>query len=306
MNDVVGLARVADEDLSVYVSEALDLANFNIKGKVESISIKVNLCYYWNSLTGYTTDPRLVASVIDVLREKYGLHDADIRIVEADATAMRTSHVFKMLNYEELAEEKGVTLFNLSKDNVTVRKVCVNNKELSFKIPQSLLETDLFINMPKMKIMSATVITCALKNLFGCIATPRKIVYHPVLNEAIVGVNKILKPHLTVVDGIVALGRFPVKMNLIVAGLNPFSVDCVVSEIMGYNPSQIGHLRLGHREGLGGPREIRVVGEDLTKLREMFPHVSALRLKMENRIQMQLFRLYSKIVGDVIPPFLET
>jgi len=306
MSDIVGLAKVADENLNFYVSKALDLANFNIRRKVESVSIKVNLCYYWDSFTGYTTDPKLVASIIDVLREKYRLHNADMRIVEADATAMRAFHAFKMLNYEELAEEKGVTLFNLSNDKVAVRKVCVNNRELSLKIPQSLLETDLFINMPKMKIMSATVITCALKNLFGCIATRRKIVYHKMLDEAIVGVNKILKPHLTVVDGIIGLGRFPVKMNLIVAGTNPFSVDCVVSKIMGYNPSQIGHLKLGHREGLGDPREIRVVGEDLEKLREMFPRVRGLRLKMGNRVQIQLFKLYSRIVGDVTPPFLET
>ena len=306
MDDVVGLVKVAGENLSVYVSKALDLVDFKIEREVKSVSIKVNLCYYWNSLTGYTTDPKLVASLIDVLREKYGLDKATIRIVEADATAMKTSHAFKMLNYEKLAEEKKVELFNLSKDKTIVQKVKVNDKEISFEIPESLLNADLFINIPKMKIMSTTIITCALKNMFGCIATARKIVYHPILDEAIVGINRVLRPHLTVVDGIVALGRFPVKLNLIVAGLNPFSVDCIVSRIMGYNPSQIRHLELGRKEGLGNPNEINVIGEDLTKLREAFPHVSAFHLKRENKVLLKLLRLYSRIVGDVIPPFLET
>lgn len=306
MNDLVSLVEVSDDDLTTYISKALDLIDFKINQKVQSIFIKVNLCYYWNSLTGYTTDPRLVSSVIDVLREKYGLNNVDIKIAEADATAMRTSHAFKMLNYTKLAKEKQVELFNLSKDKKVPRKVRVNGKEILFEIPKSLLNTDLFINLPKMKIMSATVITCALKNIFGCIASPKKIVYHPTLNEAIVGINKLLKPHLTIVDGIVALSRYPVKMNLIIAGKNPFSVDCIVSKIMGYNLFQIPHLKIASKEGFGTPDKIKVVGDDLTKFKKIFPHVNVLRLKLESKVQLRLLKLYSRITNDTLPPILET
>jgi uncharacterized protein (DUF362 family) len=263
------------------------------------------LCYYWDAFTGYTTDPRLVAATIDVLREKYGLENADIKIVEADATAMRTSHAFRMLGYEKLAEEKEVELFNLSLDKIIEMKVTVNGREISFPIPESLLKADLFINMPKMKIMSATTITCAFKNLFGCIASPRKIIYHPILSEAIVGVNKILHPHLTIVDGIVALGQHPVNLNLIVAGFNSFAVDWVVSEIMGYNPSRISYLKLAQAAGVGTPNDIKVVGEKIEQFRNQFPHVNAFLLKRQNNLQLKLLRLYSRTVGDVIPPILE-
>lgn len=64
-----------------------------------------------------------------------------------------------------------------------------------------------------------------MKNIFGCIGYRRKIVYHPFLDEAIVGINKVLRPHLTVVEGLVALGRYPVKLVLIMASADPFSVD---------------------------------------------------------------------------------
>lgn len=304
-NDIVNLTKV-DEDLSTSIAKALDSVNFRIEGNVESVFIKVNLCYYWNSLTGYTTDPRLVAGVIDVLREKYGLRKADIKIVESDATAMRTSHAFKMLEYDRLAEEKEVALFNLTDDKQITKKIHVDGREVTFKIPESLVDADLLINMPKMKIMSDLLLTCALKNMFGCIAAPRKIKYHPILHEAIVGINKILKPHLTIVDGIVALSRHPVKMDLIVAGLNPFSVDWVVSRIMGYSPSRIRYLKLAVREGLGNPDRIVLDGEALADVKKLFPHVNAFSLKWQNKIQLRLLKIYSRIVGDVIPPFLET
>lgn len=304
-NDIVSLTKV-DEDLPTSIAKALDSVNFRINGNVKSVFIKVNLCYYWNSLTGYTTDPQLVAGVIDVLRGKYGLKKADIKIVESDATAMRTSHVFKMLEYDKLAEEKEVTLFNLSDDKQITKKTHVNGKEVTFKIPESLVDADLLINMPKMKIMSDLLMTCALKNMFGCIAAPRKIRYHPNLKEAIVGINKILKPHLTIVDGLVALSRLPVRMDVIVAGLNPFSVDWVVSKIMGYTPSQIRYLKLATREGLGNSDRIVIDGEALADVKKMFPHVNAFSLRWQNKIQLRLLKIYSKIVGDVIPPFLET
>lgn len=307
-SDVVSLVKVADGIMTPSVENALDLVGFKVDRKVESVFIKANLCYYWDSLTGYTTDRRLVSSLIDLLRGKYGLQDADIKVVEADATAMRTSHVFKMLRYEELATEKRVTLVNLSEGKVIEKTVNVNGKEISLKIPECLLNIhgkDIFINMPKMKIMSHTTISCAMKNLFGCMAAPRKIAYHPMLDEAIVAMNKVLKPDLTVVDGIVALSNVPVKMNLIVAGLTPFSVDWTVSRIMGYNPSWISYLRLARREGLGNSKGIVLKGEDLSELRKMWPHVNAFRLKWQNKLQLKLLRTYCKIVGDVIPPFLE-
>ena len=306
MGDVVSLVRTrsSEEEIKNSIGEALDLTDFRPKCPVKSVNIKVNLCYYWHAATGYTTDPRVVAGIIDCIREKCGV-DTDIRVVEADATAMRTRYVFKMLGYEKLANEKKVKLFNLSKDSLDERRVRVNGREMTFKVPRSLLESDLFINVPKLKIMRETGITCAFKNIFGCIASPRKIVYHPFLNEAIVGINKILHPHLTVVDGLIALGRFPVKLGLIMASADPFSIDWVASQIMGYSPSRIGFLRIAAKEKVGYPEGIIVRGEGLDTFKKMFPNEHFVFSKHWHYLQLRLVRLYGKIVGDVIPPFLE-
>lgn len=306
MGDVVSLVRTqsSEKEIKNSVLKALDLIGFNPSGPVRSVVIKPNLCYYWDAATGYTTDPRIVAGIIDCVRERYGV-DIDIRVVEADATAMRTRYAFKMLGYEKLANEKKVELFNLSKDSVDKKKVWVNEREIAFKVPRLLVESDLFINVPKLKIMREVYITCALKNIFGCIASPRKIVYHPFLNEAIVGINKMLHPHLTVVDGLIALGRFPVKLGLIIASADPFSIDWIASEIMGYNPSRIGFLRMAAKEKVGCPEGIVVRGEDLDTFKKGFPNEHFVFSKRWQALQLGLVRLYGKVVGDVIPPVLE-
>ena len=306
MGNVVSLVRAQNsvEGIKNSIAEALDLIDFRPNGHVKSVAIKPNLCYYWDADTGYTTDPRVVAGIIDYLRERCG-SDTDIKVVEADATAMRTKYAFLMLGYEKLANEKNVELFNLSNDSINEKKVQVNGREITFKVPQSLLKSDLFINVPKLKTMRATTITCAFKNIFGSIASPRKIVYHSFLKEAIVGINKILHPHLTIVDGLVALGRFPAKLGLIMASVDRFSIDWIASQIMGYNPSKIGFLRIAMKEKLGDPDDITTCGENIITFEKIFPKENFFSSRWGWSIQLGLLGLYTKIVGDVVPPFLE-
>jgi uncharacterized protein (DUF362 family) len=306
MGGIVSLVRShsSQEEINKSIGEALDLVDFKRKDPVNRVDIKVNLCYYWPAATGCTTDPRVVAGVIDWVRQRYG-PDIYIRVVEADGTAMRTKHAFTMLGYEKLAKETKVELFNLSTDSIEEKKVSVNGREITFQVPLSLLKSDLFINVPKLKILCDTKITCALKNIFGCIASPRKIVYHPILNEAIVGINKILHPNLTIVDGLIALGRVPVELGLIMASADPFSIDWVAAQIMGYAPSSVGYLRIAAKEKVGCTKGIILRGENIDMFKARFPKARFFFSKRWWNFQFRLVELYSKIVDDIIPPILE-
>lgn len=306
MGASVSLVRTQDsrELIGKAVARALDLIDFHPKSEIRSVIIKPNLCYYWNASTGYTTDARVVSSIIDWVRDRYGV-DVDIRVAEADATAMRTKYAFLMLGYEKLAAEKSVKLFNLSTDNIEERKVAVGTREINFKVPLSLLNSDLFISVPKLKIMRKVKITCGLKNIFGCIATPKKIAYHPFLEEAIVGINKILHPDLTVVDGLVGLGKHPAKLGLIMASIDPFSIDWIASEIMGYNPSKVTLLRIAKAEKVGNPRGIITHGESIEQFKAIFPKEPILSATRFWSVLLKVFKFYARITGDVIHPSLE-
>lgn len=306
MGNVVSLVRAngSPRNIKDSIESAVDLIKFKPIGPTHSVVIKPNLCYYWDSSTGCTTDPRVVSEIIDFVRERFG-EDVDIKVAEADASAMRTKHAFPVLGYDRVAKEKNVELFNLSSDVLADETVRVNGREISFKVPELLRECDLFINVPKLKIMRATKITCAMKNVFGCIGFPKKLVYHKILDEAIVGINKILRPHLTIVDGLVGLGRIPAKLDLIMASVDVFSVDWVASKIMGYRPSSVRFLKIAMKEKLGDPSGVVTLGENISEFERIFPKEGFVPLKYLWAAQFSLLKVYRKLSGDIIPPVLE-
>jgi uncharacterized protein (DUF362 family) len=302
----VSLVKVGanDSNLKTQVAKAIALISPVLPSKVDTLIIKPNLCYYWNASTGQTTDPQYVSVVIDHFREIYG-DDIEIKIAEADASAMQTKYAFLILGYTKLAEQKKVKLFNLSEDAVEEREIQVNGSKIVLKVPKSLLQSELFINMPKLKIMRGTHISCAMKNLFGAIAYPRKVAYHPQLSETIVAINKLLKPNLNLVDGLVALGRFPVKLGIIIAGTNTFAVDWIAAQIMGYKPSRIKFLKEAIKENLGNPRDVHVVGERIEIFNKEFPTENNFNARLKMSLQLSLIKGYSRITGDIIPPSMD-
>jgi uncharacterized protein (DUF362 family) len=301
MNSTVSLVRIHNSEINQGISKALDLATFNFPAKAESVVIKPNLCYYWDAATGYTTDPRVVAAIIDRVREEYG-RDVKIRVAEADASAMRTKYAFKMLGYEKLAQEKKIELFNLSEGGLEEKSVSVGSRQMQFKVSPLLLNSDLLINVPKLKLMRVVKITCAMKNMFGAIGTPRKVVYHKFLNEAVVGINKILRPHLTIVDGLVASGRYTQKLNLLMASADPFAIDWIASQIMGYKPYRVQFLKLSIIEKIGDPIGVTTVGENPAEFASIFPKERILSTNFLWGAQFSLLKIYKKLTGDIIPP----
>jgi uncharacterized protein (DUF362 family) len=305
MGEPVGLVRIQNKNkIKDAISEGLNQIDFKLEKEVKTVAIKVNLCFYWSASTGCTTDPLVVAGIIDVIRERYG-QDVDIKVVEADATAMRTKHAFQMLGYTKLAKEKNVQLVNLVEGEQEEKTVHVNGQKISFTVPKLLMEADLFINVPKIKIMREVTITCAFKNLFGAMGARRKAAYHKHLNETIVGVNEVLKPHLVIVDGLVGLGKHPVKLDLIMASTDPFSIDWTAAQLMGYNPSKIEFLKIAIKEKVGHPDGIEIRGESIEPFQKIFPKTNSFKQKLFFGIQLNVLKLYNRIVKDSIPNELD-
>ena len=296
-----------DSDIRDAVSRAFDLLNYNFPEKVETVVIKANLCYYWDYSTGETTDPRVVAAIIDYIRAKFGDY-VDISVAEADATAMKTRHCFKILGYDRLCQAKKVNLVNLSDGDIVEKETVVDNKSVTLPVNKILLESDLVINVPKMKAHNLVGMTCSLKNLFGAISKPRKFSYHPNLHATIVGINKLVKSDICIVDGLIVHGKHSKKLGVILAGDDALATDFVVAKIMGFNPRSVGHLKLAAKEKIGDVNNIDVI-EDTISLEEatkLFPHSSFLMHKISWGLQLRLLDVYFKLSGDVSPPFLKS
>lgn len=295
-----------ETEIAETVERALDTLAFNFNSKTKTVVIKPNLCYYWDNSTGETTDPQVVAALIDYVRRKFG-SNVDISVAEADASAMKTKFSFSVLGYDKLCQEKEVNLKNLSEGKIVDMKVRVRQEEFVLPINEILLKADLTINVPKLKTHNFVGATCALKNMFGAISKPRKYSYHKNISEVIVAANKIVKSHITVVDGLIVRGSRPKKLGVILAGNDPLATDFIAAKIMGFNPKRLSYLNLAAKEQIGETRKIDLIEENvrLAEVKKNFPHYNHFVHTISWSLQLKMLRTYAKIVGDVIPPFLE-
>jgi uncharacterized protein (DUF362 family) len=250
------------------LKKSLNLIGFEFAPSKKKIVIKLNLCYYWDYSTGHTTDPKFIGSLINVIRE--AVPEAEIFLVEADASAMKCKYAFKVLGYEKIAKDYDVKLFNLSEDQIEDAPLTVNGHEFKLKLPNLIKSADLKINVPKPKYMEKTTITCALKNNFGCNPEPLKFKLHPMLDEAIVALNQIMKFDLNILDGIIVAGASTRKMNLIMASEDPVAFDTAVAKMMSENPQKIRHLKLAEKQGLGS-MNFAAKGDSIENFKKLYP-----------------------------------
>jgi len=249
---LVSLVKIEQtHQLKQAILDSLSLINYSFPRNLKNVVIKPNMCYYWDHTTGQTTDPKFVATLIDLIREEIS-SDITISVVESDATAMKCKYAFKMLGYEKMAQNCDVELVNLSEDKSNTIEVSAGNKSFKLMIPQTIQEADLLINIPKIKYtMDPIKLTCALKNIFGCNPYPTKFKYHSNLGEAIVAINKAMKFDLCIIDSDIVSGIQPRRLGLIMAGKDPVSVDAAAAKIAGINPKTIEYIQLAKKEGLG-------------------------------------------------------
>jgi uncharacterized protein (DUF362 family) len=233
------------------ILESLNLINYSFKKEIKNVVIKPNMCYYWDFSTGQTTDPKFVAALIEVIREKISAY-TNISIVESDASAMKCKYAFKMLGYEKLSQDYKVRLINLSEDTTKTVKVPVDKYRIHLQIPQTIQNADLKINIPKIKYTLKEIkITCALKNIFGCNPYVKKFKYHSKLGETIVAINKALKFDLSIIDGNIVSGVQPRRLGLVMASNDLVAIDAAAADIAGVNPKTIKYLQLAEKEGIG-------------------------------------------------------
>ena len=236
--------------LSQAILDSLDLIHYQFAKDIYNVVIKPNLCYYWDYSTGQTTDPNFVAALVDVIRDQVS-PDVNVSIVESDASAMRCRYAFKMLGYEKMAQHYGINLVNLSEDESERVEVVVGGQSFHFMVPRTIQTADLRVNVPKIKYLVHTKVSCALKNIFGCNPYPYKFKYHQKLDEVIVALNKVMRFDLCILDGITVSGIKPYRLRLIMASQDPVTLDVAAAKIAGVNPRSVRHIMLACKEKIG-------------------------------------------------------
>lgn len=249
-----------NKNVGVAVIALMDTLKGEIEKKVRSFSsvlIKANLCGGVPGEPGSHTS----TAVLRVVANFFASYSVPLYIGEADCSFNDAHTVFKSLGIYQLGKETGAHVINLSSGPSVAVEVPRPHLIKTLRI-SALLKDSLIVSVPVLKTHPWSGITINLKNMYGAVYQKEKAVYHSGLEHNIVDINKVIMPHLCIVDASTAVvqggfkyglwvGAPPTELNLIIAGVNPVVVDAIGTKILGKNPLDIGHIAIADRQGLG-------------------------------------------------------
>jgi uncharacterized protein (DUF362 family)/Pyruvate/2-oxoacid:ferredoxin oxidoreductase delta subunit len=297
--DVRRIKNIMKENLGQFqVDERL------IRGK--KVLLKPNVLSGQPPEAAVTTHPAFVEGVATVFRDMGG----EVAIGDSSGGAMGghtiTNRALKKSGIAGLSE-KGFEVVNF--DSFPPRLLPSPSKELvdDLYVSPSVLDCDFLVSLPKLKTHVGTLYTGAIKNLFGCVPGQVKGTYHYLapkgahLSSIFVDLLQIIKPHLVIMDGVLALeGNGPGKagrardVGLLFMGSDSVALDAVVSTVIGLeDPLLVPTTRIAYERGLGEAdlAKIEIVGETIESVRISDFEIPRLPERMSRYFPDLLFRV---------------
>jgi len=230
---------------------------------------------------GILTGPVFMQALVEEVQKA---NPAEVIIAEAIAIGLNTKKAFAANGYEEVARVTGARLMDLYDEEFEEIKTPEGGILKSVHVSKEVLRADFFINAPVLKTHFASTITAAMKNLKGTTTYDEKKRFHYLgLNKAVAELNAVLKPHLIVVDALIALegdgpiAGTPVGLNLLLAGTDAVAVDTIAARIMDIEPTEVLALCLAQGMGYGiwDEKEIQILGRSIKEVRRPFVRACA-------------------------------
>ncbi len=273
MKSKVSIVRCKSYDKDL-LFEALN-KGISLIGGVETIVkensgvlIKPNLLSARKPDEAVTTHPEFIRAIIKVLKKR------NCKISLGDSPSGYGSNlvekIYEVTGMQSVCRQEGINLIKFDEavmiDGIPVAK--------------SILESDLVISVPKFKTHNITVLTGAIKNMFGAVTGLTKVEFHKrfpspaEFSRFIARVFSLTKPGLSIADGIIAMegegpsGGRPRNLGVVVIGCDAVSVDAVLAHIANIPVKEITTIVEANRLGLGESdiSNIEVLGEDLKEI----------------------------------------
>ncbi len=263
------------------------------------VLLKPNLLMASYPESGITTHPEIVRSAVKILKEN------GCRVFVGDGPSVwgnqieRIAEVHEKTGVKKICQEEGAEL------------VKFEHWRWRGKFPLSSLldECDYLVSLPKMKTHDLTVLSGALKNLFGLVSGPYKTVLHKKywdkksFSSALVDIFQEAKPTLTIVDAITAMeGDGPAsagklrQLGAVVAGYDAVAIDSVLAALMGLSPHDIFSTREAALRKLGSADmgSISILGDSLQDFKGkpfLLPSTS-----IDKKIPLPLIKIARKFI----------
>jgi uncharacterized protein (DUF362 family) len=232
-----------------------------VRGK--RVLLKPNAGRVAHSGEGITTHAEVVAAAIDAFRQG----GADVAVGESPITGVKTMEAFDATGIAAEAQKRNCPLLDMDKRRFVEMEIPDGRVLHKLKVCPEVLEFDVIVSIPVMKMHMHTDVTLSVKNMKGCLWRRSKVQLHmlpPIegsdekpINVAIADMASVLRPHLAIIDGTVGMEGLgpsagqPKELDCVVVGADGFAADAVACRLMGTRAEDVPHLRMGAERGLG-------------------------------------------------------
>ncbi|MDP3790844.1 MAG: DUF362 domain-containing protein [Candidatus Omnitrophota bacterium] len=179
-------------------------------------------------------------------------------------------------NIDEILETSGIKSV-ADQEGIEIKKFTLSRSVNGIPLSQHVLDADFIISIPKFKTHSITVITAAVKNMFGAVVGLYKAQCHSRapkeedFSKIMAKVYSVARPGLTVLDGILAMegdgpsAGTPRKMNLVMAGTDAVAIDACIAKTIGLKSLDVLVTKEVYKMELGEAdlSRIELVGDDI-------------------------------------------
>ena len=283
MENKVYIVRCKDYDdvedkLGVLIDLMGGMGRFAKQG--EKIVLKVNLLREARPEAAVSTHPSVVATVGRLARETGAVP------VIADSpgggyryTRKTLDKIYHTNRMHQAANQAGISVnWDTSSRPVSYADGILTKH---FDIITPVYEADAVFNLCKMKTHLFTVMTGAIKNIFGVIPGLIKTGYHAKLHDMqrfsgmLLDLAQYVSPRLTIMDAVLAMEGDgpgtgdPRSVGLLIGSKNPLALDVVATEIMGLKRTENPVIMEAERRALQPNRleDIEIIGADLADVK---------------------------------------
>ena len=263
------------------IARLMELADFRSHLEPSATTIlKDNISWHFPFPSANTTPWQLEASIV-ALRNA-GLSDLvcvqNKTVVTNAFKGQDLNHYVPIFKHHEIPVK-----FNFLDQDMTWEIYRPKHRMLALdKIyPDGIQIPDFFhgkniVHLPTVKCHIYTTTTGAMKNAFGGLLNTNRHYTHTHIHETLVdllAIQQEIHPGIfAVMDGTMAGNGTgprimePVQKNIMLASGDQVAIDAVAAKLMGFDPLSIPYIKLAHRDGLGvgDPREIELVGDDIS------------------------------------------
>ena len=198
------------------------------------------------------THPSLVGAVIETVRS---LGAREVVVAEGPGHRRDTEYLVDTSGLVDVLQQTRTPYVDLNVDRVRAVPARSHYTTLGqLYLPETVLEADLLISMPKMKTHHWAGVTLSMKNLFGLMpgavyGWPKNLLHWEGIENSILDINAALPVRrFNIVDGIVGMeGNGPIQgeakpVGVVVFGEDPVAVDATCARLMRVDPGRVRYL----------------------------------------------------------------